>query len=626
MAKGVSYQAELPVREAAAVDGASALEDEPAPARSILACVDEGALRDGASHLAECGFAISRATGWGHALALARELQPSAVLLDNGFLEGAGPQLCAALRRAWGRIETPVLALCRGPREVQRALSAGASDVAEKPVQWELVGRRLGALVRAYRATSELDQNRRQLAQAHVAVAEARRQYEQLSLIDALTRLPNRTQLERIVERALRAGSGPVALLTIDLDRFTELNETLGRKAGDELLRQAAGRLAGCLRTWPGVHGARPGVMTAARLGGDEFTLMLQDSDAESLGALARLVLDTLRRSSTVNDTRVHLSASVGIAVASGSKPTPEALLQHAETAMYEAKRGGGGQYRFYSEDLSIAAQARLNLDQRLRDVFERGALELHYQPLLAAASRRVLGVEALLRWSDPERGWIPPSEFIPVAEDMGMMGEIGVWVLEAACWQLRAWLDGGLPPIRVAVNVSRCQLESGDFAGEVARVLRETRLEPALLELELSERGALRRDPAILAQLRKLKALGVRLVVDDFGTGEAAIGQLRGHALDGLKIDGSFVREVTKGDDCAALTAAMAAMARELRLHVVAEGVETAAELAKMREYGCDAVQGFYFSRAVPADELRRLVTLSLDQPGECELAEAVC
>ncbi len=596
---------------------------ERSPAPSILVCADDRVLAGSAGHLVAGGLAVHRATDWGEALSLAREQQPLAVLLDSGFLEGSGPQLCAALRRAWGSVETPILSLCRGPREVRRALSAGASDVAEKPLDWDLVGRRLRALVKAHRIACELDRKHRQLARAQSAAEESRSHFEHCSMIDPLTLLPSRRQFERLVERAVRATSSPLALLAIDLDRFSELNETLGRRSGDELLRRTAERLAGFLRNWPAVQGAAPGVMTVARLGGDEFSLMVQQADTRILGALADNVLTTLRAPMAVDDTPVHLSASIGIAVASSCED-PEALLQHAETAMYGAKHSGGGRYCFYSEQLSLTAQLRLNLDRRLREVFERGALQLHYQPILAAASRRVLGVEALLRWSDPERGWIPPAEFIPVAEDTGMMGPIGVWVLETACRQLRTWLDGGLPPIQIAVNVSRCQLETGDFAGEVARVLAETRLEPALLELELSERGALRKDPAILAQLRKLKALGVRLIVDDFGTGEAAIGNLRGHVLDGLKIDGSFVRDTKDGEDGPALAAAMAAMARQLRLHVVAEGVETDSELAQVRGYGCDAVQGFLFSRPLPADDLRHRVTLTPGQLDACELTVA--
>ena len=588
----------------------------------ILVCADEGVWKQGITRLAASGLPMHRALGWGEALAIARDLRPSAVLLDSGFLEGAGPELCGALRRAWGTDETPVLALCRGTREVQRALSAGAVDVVEKPLDWDLVERRLRTLSSAKHTRTDLENNRRLLGQAHAALADGRRQFEQDSLIDSLTRLPTRLQFERILQRAILADAGPVALLVADLDRFAEFNETLGRKAGDEILRQVAERLTGCLRTWPGRQGAGPGLMTAARLGGAEFGVMVQDADAERVTGLARLLIEALGRSLAVSDTELHLSASLGIAAAATPRVSPETLLRQAETAMFEARRGGGSQHRFYSDDLGVAAEARRQMPGRLRDAFQRGAFELYYQPLLSIQSRRVLGVEALLRWNDGERGFVPPSEFIPVAEGMGLMSAIGVWALEAACRQLRNWLDGGLPSIRVAVNVSRGQLEQGDFASEVSRVLQETRLDPALLELELAERGTLRRDPPIVAQLARLKALGVRLVVDDFGTGETAVGLLRRQALQGLKIAGSLVRD-TQGDDGPAITAAMAAMGRQLHLQVVAQGVETEAELARMREYGCDGVQGSLFSRPMPPQELRKRLTVRADQPGVCELAE---
>ncbi len=589
----------------------------------ILVCADEGVWTEGVRRLAKSGLPMHRAHGWGEALALARDLRPSAVLLDSGFLEGAGPDLCGALKRAWGTEETPVLALCRGTREVQRALSAGAVDVVEKPLDWDLVERRLRTLSNAKHARTDLENNRRLLAQAHLALAEGRRQFEQDSLIDSLTRLPTRVQFERVLQRAILADAGPVALLVADLDRFVEFNETLGRKAGDEILRQAAERLTGCLRTWPSRRGAGPGLMTAARLGGAEFAVMVQDADAERVAGLAHLLIEALGQSLTVNAATLHLSASLGIATAVSSQVSSETLLRQAETAMFEARRGGGAQHRFYSEDLGIAAEARLHMPERVRAAFEGGALELHYQPQLSIGSRQVLGIEALVRWNDGERGFVPPSEFIPVAEGTGLMNSIGVWVLETACRQLRTWLDGGLPPIRIAVNVLRGQLERGDFASEVSRVLEETRLDPALLELELAERGTLRRDPPIVAQLAKLKALGVRLVVDDFGTGETAVGQLRRQALHGLKIDGSLLQDA-QGEDAPAITAAMAAMGRQLHLQVIAQGVETEAELARMREYGCDGVQGSLFSQPMPASDLRKRLIARPDKPGICELAEA--
>lgn len=605
--------------------GPSAVEptEEPFVPRIVLVCADDRVLGDGLRRMSLEGLSIQRATGWGEALALGRSLRPAAVLLDSGFLAGAGSQLCAALRRAWGRVETPVLVLCRGAGEVRRALAAGASDVAGKPVDWPVVVRRLRALVDGHRAATELDHSRRQLAQAESVVAEAQARYEQGSRIDSLTCLPNRGQLERLVSSALAAGTGSPALLALDFDRFSELNEALGRRGGDAILRQAAERLVGCLRAWPAESGAHPGLVSIGRLGGDEFAILVQRGEKGMLEGLARSILEAMRVGLEVDGTAVHLSLSVGIAAA-GERESAETLLQHAETAMYTAKRRGGAQFASYSEDLGVATQSRLRLDRRLREAFEGGGLELHYQPMVAATSRRVLGVEALLRWCDRERGWIPPAEFIPVAEDTGQMEAIGLWVLETACRQLRDWLDNGLPAIRVAVNVSRCQLESNDFALQVARVLRDTNLPPDCLELELSERGALRRDPTIRSQLRRLCALGVRLVVDDFGTGDAAIGSLRGHNLDGLKIDGSFVRQEGGDADGPALAAAMAAMARQLRLQVVAEGVETELELERVRAYGCDAVQGFLFSRPLPPAELRERVVPSPDPAGGCVLAAA--
>jgi EAL domain-containing protein (putative c-di-GMP-specific phosphodiesterase class I) len=296
--------------------------------------------------------------------------------------------------------------------------------------------------------------------------------------------------------------------------------------------------------------------------------------------------------------------------------------LQHADTALCAAKARGGGQCQIYSEALGLQTEAKLDVDRRLRRAIENGELHLHYQPLIEAGGRRMVGVEALLRWNDPERGLVAPADFIPIAEDTGLMTSIGTWVLETACRQLRTWLAEGLPPVRMAVNVSRCQLERGDFAAEVERVLGETGIAPALLELELSERGALRADPGIVAQLRRLKALGVRLVVDDFGTGESAIAHLQRFGLDGLKIDGSFVRNLTREGSSFGITSAVAAMAHRLRLTVVAEGVETEAELARVAECGCEVVQGFLFARPATADELRGRLRV---RDGRAELAEAV-
>ncbi len=582
--------------------------DAPGVSPTLLVCADEHVLAAGQAALAQNGFRTQRANGWAEALSLFGNQRPGAVLVDGAFLDGSGPRLCAALRRMSGRVPVPVLALCDGKRDVLRALEAGASDVVEKPLDWAVVSRRLACLHGEFRATTEATRLRALLNDAHKVMAQALASVEQQALVDPLTGLPSRLRLDQVLQRSLarsRRLEGGVALLTVDLDRFSDVNETLGRPAGDDVLRQVAGRLTSELRSRRVGAGQAPGLMLAARVGGDEFGLMLTEVvGREALSALAQGLLAALSQPFTAGGTEVYLSASLGIAVATADVSDPGELLQHAETAMYEAKRRGGSQFFVYSAALNGAVDLKLGMDRRLRSALEREAFTLQYQPVIEPATRRVLGVEALLRWQDAVHGWISPADFVPVAEETGLMTMIGSWVLRNACRQLKSWIEAGLPPLRMAVNVSRCQLERGDLAAEVERTLAETGLDPGLLELEISERGTLRSEPGIVAQLRKLKTLGVRIVVDDFGTGQSAIAYLKQFPLDALKIDRSFVSgTVNQGDD-AVIVSAMVAMAHRLGLGVVAEGVETEAQLGKMREFGCEAIQGFFFSRAVtPAD-----------------------
>jgi EAL domain-containing protein (putative c-di-GMP-specific phosphodiesterase class I) len=332
--------------------------------------------------------------------------------------------------------------------------------------------------------------------------------------------------------------------------------------------------------------------------------MLTETVSEEFLSAFAERLLRTVATPFRVDETDVYLTASVGVASAPADLSDPGELLQHAETAMYEAQRQGGGRFHIYSASLNGAVDFKLGMDRRLRAALERDELSLHYQPVVESTSRRVLGVEALLRWDDPANGRIPPNDFVPVAEETGLMTTIGTWVLRNACRQLQSWIHAGLPAIRMAVNVSRCQLERGDLATEVERVLLETGLDPGLLELELSERGALRTDPVVLGQIRRLKALGARIVVDDFGTGQSAIAYLKQFPLDTLKIDRSFVMNTVGEGSDATIVSAMVAMAHRLGLDVVAEGVETEPQLERMQEFGCEAIQGFLFSQPVaPAD-----------------------
>lgn len=593
--------------------------------QTVLVCADEEVLAFGRKTLEAAGFKLTRADGWSEALSHYEELRPSTVLVDGAFLDGSGPRLCAALRRLSGRVEVSVLALCDGKRDVARALEAGADDVVVKPLDWQVVVRRLSCLFREYKANTETTRLRKLLNDTHTIMVQTLDQVEQQSLVDTLTGLPNRLRLHQVVQRALGRSQrleGGVALLTVDLDRFSDINETLGRGAGDSLLKQLAGRLSSGLRGKGDHADLRRGLRMAVRVGGDEFALMLTDTVGEEfLSGFAERLLQTVATPFRVDETDVYLTASIGVAAAPADLSDPGELLQHAETAMYEAQRRGGGRYHVYSTSLNGAADFKLGMDRRLRAALEREEFSLHYQPVVEPTGRRILGVEALLRWQDPVNGPISPGEFVPVAEETGLMTTIGTWVLRNACWQLQSWIGAGLPPIRMAVNVSRCQLERGDLASEVERVLAETGLEPKLLELELSERGALRTDPVILAQIRRLKALGVRIVVDDFGTGQSAIAYLKQFPLDTLKIDRSFVMNTVGETNDATIVSAMVAMAHQLGLDVVAEGVETEPQLARMKEFGCEAIQGFLFSRPVPPADFVASVDL---ENGEAALRPA--
>lgn len=576
--------------------------------RTLLVCADPSVLSAGMAALSDAGFRIVRAEGWAEALAVFEELRPPAVLIDGAFLEGSGPRLCALLRRMSGRIEVPILALCDGKRDVGRALEAGASDVVERPLDWSVVCRRLLSLYRGYSARADAARLRLVIQASARAEAEAREQSVRQGLVDPLTGLQTRLALYQALLRALARARNleiGVGLLTIDLDRFAVLNKTLGREEGDRVLIQVAARLRNALSTLRVGPGQAPGLMMVARIGGNEFALMVTGSiESNALAPFARTLLDSIAGPLVVGGTEIRLRASVGIAAADGGLTAPGDLLQHAETALYEAKRQGGGQVVSYSSSIRGDADHRLGMDRRLREAFESERLFLHYQPVIEQATRRVLGVEALLRWEDGENGRVPPSEFVPIAEEMGFMVPLGTWVLEQACRQLKVWRGAGLPPFRMAVNVSRRQLERDDLASVVERVLSESGLDAGLLELEISEGRALHGDPGIVARLRSLKAFGVRIVVDDFGTGPSSIASLRRFPIDTLKIDRSLIAGAEDGEDEAAVVSATVAAARRLGLGVVAVGVETRGQLACAAELGCDAFQGFHFSQPLPPAE----------------------
>ena len=416
---------------------------------------------------------------------------------------------------------------------------------------------------------------------------------------DVLTGLPNRAMFgERIDEALAHLGRGtPFAVLCLDLDRFKEVNDTLGHPVGDGLLRTVADRLRACLRE----------VDTVARLGGDEFAVILSGVDQPDEAALlARRIIDVVSAPYELDGQDVTVGVSIGICFAPGDGTLCDKLLKNADVALYRAKADGRGIWRFFEPEMDIQLQARRALELDLREALANDEFELHYQPIYDFRARRIGGFEALVRWRHPKRGLVPPGEFIAVAEEIGLIVSLGAWCLRTACREAMRWPDG----IKVAVNVSAVQFRDEIVVRSVRDALSESRLPPARLELEITESVLLKDNVATLATLHAMKRLGVRIAMDDFGTGYSSLSYLRSFPFDKIKIDQSFVRDLCAENGTEFIVRAVIGLGASLRMTTTAEGVETEAQLSKLRAEGCDEVQGYLFSRPVPSVELPALIT----------------
>jgi diguanylate cyclase (GGDEF)-like protein/PAS domain S-box-containing protein len=420
--------------------------------------------------------------------------------------------------------------------------------------------------------------------------AEARIEF--LAHHDALTGLPNRVLLRDRFEHALAMSErshSRVAMLFLDLDNFKVVNDTMGHASGDQLLLEVVKRLSRCMRESD----------TISRQGGDEFILLLNDiPDQETVERIAGEILERLAEPVEINGHMLNASGSIGIVIYPEDGRDFDGLLQKADTAMYNAKNAGRNTYRFFDDQMNLQAHEHLLLQNRLHQALFRAEFYLHYQPQLEIDSGKVIGVEALLRWNNPELGEVVPARFIPVAEDCGLIVPIGAWVMEEACRQAQSWRQAGWPDLTMAVNLSALQFRRPGLIETVAGALERSGLPPHLLELELTESILLQDAENNLDTVRQLKALGVRLSIDDFGTGYSSLSYLKRFAVDKLKIDRSFVRDIGTDPDDAAIVRAVIQLARSLRLGIIAEGVETQEQLAFLREEGCQEAQGFLFSR----------------------------
>ncbi|HUO43752.1 MAG TPA: EAL domain-containing protein [Burkholderiales bacterium] len=450
------------------------------------------------------------------------------------------------------------------------------------------------------RMSWELAQIRRREVEAQMAHAE---RVEYLAYHDGLTGLPNRSLFSKLLEQGInqaRRHDRRLAVIFLDLDRFKQINDTLGHDAGDALLQETAKRLTTCLRDSD----------TVARLGGDEFVALLPELEKEEYAAtVARKILSATAKPFTLAGHELRITASVGIGIYPKDGEDEQTLTKNADVAMYQAKSEGKNNFQFYSKEMNKNSLQRLALESDLRRALERGEFRLHYQAKRDLRSGRITGMEALLRWQHPDLGTVQPMQFIPLAEETGLIVPIGEWVLRTACLQNIAWQKQGLPPYIMAVNLSARQFGDDHLLDDVAAILRDTGMDPHLLELEITESMIMRNVEKTIQTLTRLKEMSIRIAIDDFGTGYSSLATLKQFPLDTIKIDGSFIRDVSTNAEDRGLTEAIIAVGRTLGLTVIAEGVETREQADFLRQYACDEFQGFYFNKPLPAEQFAELL-----------------
>jgi diguanylate cyclase (GGDEF)-like protein/PAS domain S-box-containing protein len=420
---------------------------------------------------------------------------------------------------------------------------------------------------------------------------------------DILTDLPNRMVLKDRLTQAIAAAhrnNTPVAVMFLDLDQFKHINDSLGHAIADKLLQSVAVRLVNCVRSTD----------TVSRLGGDEFIVLLSEiKHSTDAGITARKILTALTTSHSIDQHTLHVTASIGVSTYPEDGEDAELLIKNADTAMYQAKQKGRNNYQFFKKDMNLRAVNRQAVEDGLREALESEQFVLHYQPKINLTTGAISGMEALLRWMHPTAGLLRPLQFLPIAEDCGLILPIGRWVLREACRQVQEWIYGGLRVAPVAVNVSSLEFRSDDFLDSLRAILRDTGLDPSYLELELTETVLMQHAESTVAMLGALKSIGVRLAVDDFGTGYSSLSYLKRFPIDTLKIDQSFVRDITVGSCDIPIVRAVITMAKSLRQRVVGEGVETEEQMAFLRANGCDEAQGYYFSMPLPAKDFAKLL-----------------
>lgn len=567
---------------------------------NILIIDDEAQIRNLMRELLSVDHHCVLADSAEAALAILQNTEFDLVLSDINMTGISGLEL---IPRIVERSPDTVVVMVSGEQNIEsavEAMRAGAFDYVTKPLDL----RHVGAAVNRALAHHELLVTKRQY-EDHLEdlVKERTAQVEHLAYYDRLTDLPNRNLFADRCTQALAAAHRKnelVGVMLVALDRFKKINETLGHAAGDVVISEAARRLHECVREGD----------TVARIDGDEFALLLpQVRDTGELADLSSLISETFKEPICLSDPEVYISTSIGISVFPQNGEDTSTILRNAGAALDRAKRLGGSNYQFYAAEMNAHAVNRLSLETSLRRAIQNEEFITYYQPLVNLPTAEVIGAEALVRWQHPERGVLAPAHFISLAEDTGLILDIGDAVLHAAFRQTRAWQDRGLGRLQISVNVSARQLRQKDFVERVLEVLLESRLDPTCVEIELTETTIIENTELTASLLNKLRGLGIKVAIDDFGTGYSSLSYLKNLPIDTVKLDQSFVRGATTDPDDAALVMAIVTLAHNLKLEVIAEGIETPEQLAFLRLLRCDKGQGYLFGKPIPPAEFESLV-----------------
>ena len=574
---------------------------------ALLATTDKSSLRWAPRWLGHAGFEVELVSTPEAALAFTAERNPELILVDAGFQDDTHCLLVNSLRDDVDT-DTPVFALCQTDTDIELAMTSSASDVIRRPFNWEVITHRAVKAVKARELAERYQEAERQIEEFKDANSAAERRRALSEGTDTLTGLPTGERFRKLSHKAIsaRANLGKrSAMLAIRVDRYRMVNEAVGHSNGNLLLKQFADRLRQCIARRDVIGSDDDGTVMAilGRLNGARFAVQVANGDIEQIERFHRALSEELKRPFEVDGQSIYLTVSAGAAVYPDHCDNADELKVFAESALLDAKQLGRGLH-VYSPFNRVSGMQMLKLDTMLRSALKNDELDVHFQPITNTATGEISAAEALLRWTHPTEGDISPGRFVPVAEKTGLMREIGEFVIDRACAELRNWIDDGMDPIRIAVNLSLCQILRGDIVTTTKAALERYGIDPELLEFELSERGVLNQHPEVIDEIRRLKDVGVRISIDDFGTGQAAIGYLKNLPIDVIKIDRSYVSGPERSARDTAIASGIVALAERLDATVIAEGVETEEQLDLLKTWGSHEAQGFLFSKALPSKE----------------------